>query len=103
MPRKTRTKKKGRRRGSGIQKWIKKAHDKVRSYNKYSNALKLGYNKYGKKQIDKKFGNTAPLVHKGVESGLSKLKQAGYGRCGSGIRRSGNGLRRAGMGSRLKY
>ena len=108
MPRKT--KKKVRRRGSGIRDWIRKGHSKIRSYNGYSNAMKLGYNKYGKNQIDKKFGDYAPLVHKGVESGLSKLKQAGYGKCGSGIRRSGNGIRRSGngirrsgMGSRLKY
>jgi hypothetical protein len=103
MPRKTKNKRKTR--GGSIMNWIKKAQGMVRGYTGLSGALSTGYDAFGKKMVDSKFGQYAPLINKAVALGLAQLKQNGHGlvRTGNGIRRYGNGVRRTGMGSRLKY
>jgi hypothetical protein len=101
MP-KRKTKRKSRRGGS-LRDWATKAHNFMKSKNGYSRGLSHIYSKYGKSAIGKRLSTSnAGLVDKGVQMALSKLKQSGYGRCGSGLRRSGHGLRLAG-GSRMKY
>ena len=101
MPVRRKTRKRSRRGGS-LRAWARKAHNYVKSKNGYSRGLSAAYNKYGKNVVNKKFGKYSGVVDKGVAMALGKLKQAGYGKCGSGLRRTGHGLRLAG-GSRLKY
>ena len=106
MPRKRTTRKRTRRRGAGIRDWARKAHSMIRGKNGYSRALSYGYKKYGKSLVGSRLSKSnAMLVNAGVQAGLRKLKQKGYGlRCsGMGLRRAGNGLRRAGEGRRMKY
>lgn len=106
MPRKRTSRKRKCRRGAGIRDWARKAHNMIRSKNGYSRALSYGYKKYGKSLVGSRLSKSnAQLVDAGVQAGLRKLKQKGYGlrRSGMGLRRSGMGLRRAGEGRRMKY
>ena len=106
MPRKKTTRKRTRRRGAGIRDWVHKAHNMIRAKNGYSRALSYGYQRYGMPLISSRLSESnARLVNAGVQAGLRKLKQQGYGlrRAGNGLRRAGNGLRRAGEGRRMKY
>ena len=106
MPRKrSQSKRKTHRRGSGIMDWIRKGHQTMRKNNMYSKGLSYAYDKYGKQKVGQTLSKSnAALVNRGVSLGLAKLRQQGYGlsRAGNGLRRTGNGLRRTGMGSRMK-
>jgi hypothetical protein len=91
-----------RHRGGGIVNWIKSAHQKMRSVNGYSRGLSAAWEKYGKIRL--KSSSPYPgLINKAVALGINKIRQAGYGRSGHGLKRTGMGLRRTGMGRRLKY
>jgi hypothetical protein len=104
MPARRRTIKKRSRRGGSLKTWAKKSHAFMRKNNGYSRGLNQIYSKYGKSAVAKRLSaSNAGLVDKGVGMALARLKQAGYGKCGSGLRRSGNGLRLAGSGNRMKY
>jgi len=99
MPRKHKTSKRKTRRGAGIRDWAMKAHNFIKSKNGYSKGLSYAHNRFTKPMLTKRLSSTnAALVNQGIQAGLSKLRQSGYG-----LRRSGIGLRRSGMGNRLKY
>jgi len=99
MPRKHKTSKRKTRRGAGIRDWAMKAHNFIKSKNGYSKGLSYAHTRWGKNMIGQRLSKSnAALVNQGIQAGLSKLRQSGYG-----LRRSGNGLRRSGMGNRLKY
>ena len=104
-PRRKHTTKKRRRRGGSLMDWAKKAHSAIKSRNGYSRALSYGYDKWGKSMLDKKAGPHSAIIDKGIQYGLTQLKQRGYGLrlSGNGLRRSGNGLRRSGSGKRMSY
>jgi len=80
------------RRGGSIASWVKSAHQKMRSVNGYSRGLSAAWDKYGKHK-GKNLGVHSEIINKAVALGLSKLKQAGYGRSGHGLKRTGKGLR----------
>ena len=104
MPRKY-TKRKSRRGGS-IKNWAMKAHDFIKSKNGYSQGLSYAHNRFTKPMITSRLSSAnAAIVNQGIQAGLSKLRQSGYGlrRSGGSLRRSGMGLKRSGMGRRLKY
>jgi hypothetical protein len=95
MPKKRGTKKKCCRRGGSIASWIGNAHKKIRSINGYSRGLSMGYNKYGRDLVNKNTGKYSTIINRGVELGLAKLKQSGYG-----LKLAGAGRR---YGGRMKY
>ena len=98
MPRKH-TKRKSRRRGAGIREWAMKAHNFIKSKNGYSKGFFYANNRWAKPLITSRLSSAnASIVNQGIQAGLSKLQQNGYG-----LRRSGNGLRRSGMGKRMRY
>ena len=90
---------KHKRRGGSIKSWAMKAHNFIKSKRGYSQGLSYAHNRFAKPMIASRLGKSqAALVNAGIQAGLSKLRQSGYG-----LRRSGNGLRRSGMGKRMKY
>lgn len=91
------------RRGGSMTSWAKAAHQKMRSINGYSRGLSAAWDKYGKFK-GKNLSVHTEIINRAVALGLNKLKQAGYGRSGHGLKRTGMGLKRTGMGSsRIKY
>ena len=112
MPKKRSTVKKGlrRRRGGSFVEWAKKAMDLAKKYKVVSKASTYIYGKYGKSMLNKslaKYPNVRIAADYGVEAGLARLRQSGYGtrRTGMGTRRTGNGTRRTGGSNsdRMKY
>jgi hypothetical protein len=92
MPTRRKSTKRKSHRGRGIREWASKAHAFIKSKNGYSKGLSYAHNRFTKPMLEKRLSKTnAKIVNQGIQMGLSKLKQSGYG------------LRRSGMGRRLKY